>query len=106
MAMQGCILILRVKIDMVIFEETENQRIFLDHRVPKNVIFNQSHVYMTMQGCIFMLGVGAQKSIKTFLKGPKIARYSEVVFFVQKVFFQIKGCLLVIGVVFSKMIFG
>ena len=50
--------------------------------------------------------VGAQKSIETFLRSPRIARYSGVVFFSQNVFFKIKGCFSVTGVVFPKIIFG
>ena len=71
--------------------EPENQRVFLNDKVPKKVIFSESRVYMAMKGCIFMLRVGAQKSIETFLRNPKIVRYSKVVFFVQKVFFKIKA---------------
>ena len=41
-----------------------------------------------------------------YFKSPKIARNSGVVYVVQKVFFKTKGCLSVIGVVFSKMICG
>ena len=70
------------------------------------MFFSQSRLYMTMQGCILMLRVGAQKSIQTFWKSPKIARYSGVVYYAQKVVFKIKGCFSVTGVVFSKMIFG
>ena len=86
------------------FEEPENQRVFLDHKVPKKMFFIYSRVYMVMQGCLLMLRVGAQKSIETFLRSPKIAQYSGVVFFVQNVFFLIKGCFPVIGILFSKMI--
>ena len=50
------------------------------------MIFSQSRVTMAMQECILMLRVGAQKSIQTFLKSPKIAQYSRIVFFVQNVF--------------------
>ena len=69
------------KIDIDILEEPENQRVFADNNVSKVMIFVQSCLYMAMQGCIWMLRVGAQKSIETFLRSPKIARYSEVVFF-------------------------
>ena len=41
-----------------------------------------------------------------YFKRPKRARSSGVVYFAQKVFFKIKGCLSVIGVVCSKLIFG
>ena len=91
---------------MDISEEPENQRVFLDHQIHKKIFFIQSRLYMAIQGCILILRVGAQKSIETFLRSPKITRYSGVVYFAQKVFFKIKGCLSVIGVVFSKLIFG
>ena len=41
-----------------------------------------------------------------YFKSPKISRESRVIYFGQKAFFKIKGYLSVIGVVFSKMIFG
>ena len=40
------------KIDIDIFEEPVNQRVFLDHKVPKKMFFLQSGLYMVMQGCI------------------------------------------------------
>ena len=58
------------------FEEPENQRVFLDHEVLKKMIFSQSRLYMAMQGCILMLRAGAQKSIETFVKSSKIREYS------------------------------
>ena len=76
--------------------------VFLDDEIHKKMFFIQSRLYMTMQGCILMLRVGAQKSIETFLRSPKIAQYSVVVYFAQRLFFKVKGCLSVIGVVFSK----
>ena len=47
------------KIDIDIFEEPKNQRVFLDHKVWKKIIFSPSRLYMSMQGCILMLRVGA-----------------------------------------------
>ena len=47
------------KIDMDFFEEPENQRVFLDQKIFKNMIFSQSRLYMAMQGCILVLRVGA-----------------------------------------------
>ena len=32
------------------FEEPENQRVFLDHKVPKKMFFFYSRVYIVMQG--------------------------------------------------------
>ena len=75
------------KIDMEISEEPENQRVFLDHEIHKKMLFIQSRLYMVMQGCSLMLRIGAQKSIETFLRSLKIARYSGVILFVQNVFF-------------------
>ena len=67
-AMQECILMVRIEaqksIDM--FEESENNRVFLDHKVPKKMFFIQSRLYMVMQGCILMLRVGVQKSMDIF----------------------------------------
>ena len=48
---------------MDIFEEPENQKVFLDYKVPKKMIFSQSRITMAIQGCILMLRVGAQKSV-------------------------------------------
>ena len=48
---------------------------------------------MVMQGCILMLRAGAQKSIETFLRSPKIAQYSQVDFFRRKSIFQNQGLL-------------
>ena len=42
---------------MDIFEEPENQRVFLDHKVLKKINFSESSLYMDMQGCIWMLKV-------------------------------------------------
>ena len=53
-----------------------------------------------------MMGIVFLKIICGYFKSSKIARSSEVVYFAQKVFFKIKGCLSVIGVVCSKLIFG
>ena len=52
-----------IKNDIDIFEKAENQRVFLDRKVPKKMILSQSRIYMAMQACILMLRVGAQKSI-------------------------------------------
>ena len=64
------------KIDMNIFEEPENQRVFLDLKVCKKMNSSECLLYMAMQGCFLVLRVGAQKSICTFLKSPKIREYS------------------------------
>ena len=63
------------KIDMDLFEEPENQSVLLDLKIDKKMIFSQSRRYMTMQGCILVLRVGAQKSMWTFLRSPKIREY-------------------------------
>ena len=65
------------KIDMGFFEETENQRVFLDNKVCKKMNFSESRLYMAMQGCILMIRVGAQKSIWAFLKSQKIREHFE-----------------------------
>ena len=91
---------------MDVSKELENQRVILDHEIHKKMFFIQSRLYMAIQGCILMLRFGAQKLIQTFLRSPKITRYSGVVYFSQNLFFKIKGCLSVIGVVFLKFIFG
>ena len=64
------------KFDMNIFEEPENQRVLAGDKVPKKMFFSQSRLDMAMQECILMLRVGAQKSIETFLKSPKIRESS------------------------------
>ena len=64
------------KINKDIFEEPENQRVFLDYKVLKKMFFIQSRLYIVMQVCVLMLRVAAQKSIKTFLKSLKIREYS------------------------------
>ena len=56
----------------------------------KKIIFIQSCICMAMQGCILMLRVRAQKSIETFLRSPKIARYSKVVFLSKIYFLKLK----------------
>ena len=60
---------------MDILEEPENQRVLLDLKINKKMIFSESRLYMAMQGCIFMIRVGDQKSIWTFLRSPKIIKY-------------------------------
>ena len=50
-------------IPISIFEEPENQRVFIDHKISKKMIFSQSRVYMIMQGGILMIRVGDQNSI-------------------------------------------
>ena len=51
------------QIDIDIFEEPENRRLLADDKVPKKMILIESRVHMAMQGCIFILRFGAQKSI-------------------------------------------
>ena len=51
------------KINIDIFEDPKNQRVFLDHKVPKKMFFTQSRLYMAMQGCILMSRFTAQKSM-------------------------------------------
>ena len=46
-----------LKIDVDIFEEPENERVFLDIKVYKNNNFIQSRLYMAMQGCDLVLRV-------------------------------------------------
>ena len=60
---------------MDIFEEPENQRVLLDLKMNKKMIFSESRLDMDMQGWILVLRVGAQKSILTFLRSPKIREY-------------------------------
>ena len=55
------------KIDIDILEEPETQRVLAEDKVSTVMIFVQSCLYMAVQGCIFMLRAGAQKSIETFL---------------------------------------
>ena len=55
--------------------------------------------------CIFLTTTNIKKILlQTYSRDVIEAIYAT--FFARKVFFKIKGCLLVIGVVFSKMIFG
>ena len=61
------------KIDMDISEDPENQRMFAGDKVSIRMVFVESRLYMAMQRCIFMLWVGTQKSIETFLRSPKKA---------------------------------
>ena len=56
---------------MGIFEEPENQRVLLDLKIYKKMIFSQSRLDMAMQGCILMLRVGEDKSIWTSLRARK-----------------------------------
>ena len=79
------------KIDKDIFEEPGNQRVFVDHEVLKKMIFIQSHGHMAMQGRILFLRIAAQKSMKTFLRSPKIDRYSKVVFLSKMYYLKLKG---------------
>ena len=60
---------------MDILEEPENQRVLLDLKINKKMIFSEIRLYMAMQGCIFMIRVGVEKSILTFLRSPKITKY-------------------------------
>ena len=55
-------------------------------------------------GKLIVIGVDFEKSIVAYLKNPKIARNSQVVCFVQKVFFEIESRFCAIGVVFGKLI--
>ena len=63
------------KIDVDIFEEPGNQRVILDLKIHKKMIFSQSRLDMAMHGCNLVLRVGSQKSIWTFLKSSKIREY-------------------------------
>ena len=69
---------------MDIFEEPENQKVLADDKVYKKMFFSQSRLYMTMQGCILMLGVEAQKFIKTFSTRPKITKPSQAIKFAKR----------------------
>ena len=60
---------------MDILEEPENQRVLLDLKMNKKMVFSESRLDMAMQGCNLVLRVGAQKSILTFLRSPKIREY-------------------------------
>ena len=51
------------KIDIDIFEEPENQRVLLDLKMNKKMIFSESRLEMAMQGWILLLRVKAQRSI-------------------------------------------
>ena len=55
------------KINMDILKEPDNQKVLLDHKKYKEMMFSQSRLSMAMQGCILVLRVGAQNSIWTFL---------------------------------------
>ena len=68
------------------FEQPENQRVFLDHKVPKKMFFIYGRVYMVMLGCILMLRVGTQKLIDIFAK-PENSPIFWSSFFVRNVFF-------------------
>ena len=57
---------------MDILEEPENQRVLLDLKVMKKMIFCESRLELAMQGRILLLRVGVQKSIWSFLWSPKI----------------------------------
>ena len=61
---------------MDIFKEPKSHRVSIDNKVCKKMIFSKSRLYMAMQGCELVLRVGAQKSIYTFLKSPKIREFS------------------------------
>ena len=60
---------------MDILEEPENQRVLLDLKMNKKMIFSESRLDKAMQGCILVLRVGAQKSILSFLRSSKIREY-------------------------------
>ena len=57
---------------MDVLEKPENQRVILDLKMNKKMIFSESRPDMAMQGWILVLRVGAQLSIWTFLRSPKI----------------------------------
>ena len=59
------------KIDLNIFEEPKNHRVFQDLKVCKQMIFSESRLYMARHGCILMLRVEARKSLWTFFKARK-----------------------------------
>ena len=90
---------------MDIFEEPENHRVFLDHKVPKKMIFSQSRVSMAMQGCILVLRVGAQKSIWTISEKPKNQRVFQdhkvpknTIFSQSRVSMAMQGCILMLRI--------
>ena len=60
---------------MDIFEEPEDQRVLLDLKMNKKMIFSESRLYMAMQGWILLLRVGVLKSTWTFLRSTKIREY-------------------------------
>ena len=60
------------KIDIDICEEPDSQRVLLDLKIHKKMIFSESRLDMAMQRCILMLKVGVQKSMWTFLRNPEI----------------------------------
>ena len=60
---------------MDVLEKPENQRVILDLKMNKKMIFSESRLDMAMQGWILVLRVGAQLSIWTFLRSPKIREY-------------------------------
>ena len=60
---------------MDVLKKPENQRVLLDLKMNKKMIFSESRLDMAMQGCNLVLRVGAQKSILTFLRIPKIGEY-------------------------------
>ena len=91
------------KIDMDIFEEPKNHRVFLDHKVWKKINFSESRLYMDMQGCILMLRVGAQNRyshIWRAQKKPKILirfNFWSAYFLKRGLFFWTQGWFLIIG---------
>ena len=63
-----------------------------------------SKKYFLILRLVISIGVDFEKSIIAYLKNPKVARNSEVVCFVKKVFFEIESKFCVVGVVFGKLI--
>ena len=57
---------------MDILEKPENQRVIVDLKINKKMIFSERRLDMAMQGWILLLRVGVQKSTWTFLRSPKI----------------------------------
>ena len=48
------------KIDMDILEEPENQKVLLDLKMNKKMVFSESRLDLAMPGCNLVLRVGAQ----------------------------------------------
>ena len=56
---------------MDIFEEPENQRVLADDKVCKKMIFSESRLYMTRQGCDLVLRVRPKNRYGRFRRAQK-----------------------------------